>query len=220
MKLQIFDSTHRELLARFLFKESCRLEQTNALLYRAEQFLRENRILRPATSTLERIIGEQRTQARQHIFEQITDSLSEDVKEKLDTLLIVGDDAFSLLQRLKEPPGTPSAATMKGLMDKLARIEETSILEINLSWLNNNYQRSLAAYVRTCDAHRLREVEPYHRYGAMVCFLWQTYQDTIKKRKREDGKTRKREKAVFSLVFPFSRFHVFIPFPRQGDEVN
>lgn len=88
LKLQIFDSTHRELLARFLFKESCRLEQTNALLYRAEQFLRENRILRPATSTLERIIGEQRTQARQHIFEQITDSLSEDVKEKLDTLLI------------------------------------------------------------------------------------------------------------------------------------
>jgi hypothetical protein len=52
-------------------------------------------------------------------------------------------------------------------------------VDINLSWLNNNYQRALATYVRKCDAHRLREVEPHHRYGAMVCFLWQTYQDTI-----------------------------------------
>lgn len=68
---------------------------------------------------------------------------------------------------------------MKRLMEKLARIEEIGIIDINLSWLNNNYQRSLASYVRQCDAHRLREVESYHRYGAMVCFLWQTYQDTI-----------------------------------------
>ena len=179
LKLQRFEHKHRQLLSSFLFEESCRLEQTNALLFLAEQFLREKGILRPATSTLERIIGEQRTQAQQHIFERITNSLKGGVLEELDALLFVGDDAVSPLQQLKVPPGAPSPSAMKELIDKLARIEETGILEIDLSWLNNNYQRALAAYVRKCDAHRLREVERYHRYGAMACFLWQTYQDTI-----------------------------------------
>jgi len=187
-----------------------------ALLFLAEQFLRDKGILRPATSTFERIIGEQRTQAQQHIFERITNSLNRDVFFELDALLVVGDNAVSPLQQLKAPPGAPSPSAMKELMDKLAHIEETGILEIDLSWLNNNYQRSLAAYVRQCDVHRLREVERYHRYGAMACFLWQTYQDTIKKRKREDGKTRKRERQSF---LSFSRFLAFtFSFLSQGDE--
>jgi len=124
-------------------------------------FFPENKHLRPATSTLERIIGEQRTQAQQHIFERITNSLKGGVFFELDALLFVGDDAVSPLQRLKAPPGVPSPSAMKELMDKLARIQETGILDTELSWLNNNYQRALAAYVRKCDAHRLREVEHY-----------------------------------------------------------
>ena len=177
--LKKFGDEHRQLLQSFLFEESARLEQTNTLLLRAEQFLREKRILRPATSTLERIIGEQRTLARDHIFSRITKDLPEGVDKKLDAMLRVGNDVVSPLQRLKEPPGVPSAPAMTKLTDKLSEIEETGVLAIDLGWLNNNYQRSLAAYVRTCNAHRLREVSPNRRYGAMVCFLWQTYQDTI-----------------------------------------
>ena len=179
LKLKRFYEEQRQLLQQFLFEESCRLEQTNALFLRAEQFLQEQGILRPATSTIERIIGEQRTEASQYIFRRITDALEEGVANKLDNLLLVGDTTRSSLAILKEPPGAPSAPAMKILTEKLARIEETGVLEINLSWLNNNYQRSLASYVRKCDAHRLREVESFHRYGALVCFLRQNYQDTI-----------------------------------------
>ena len=203
LKLQRFEPKYRQLLKSFLFEESCRLEQTNALFCLADQFLRDKDILRPATSTLERIIGEQRTQAQQHIFERITNSLNRGVLEQLDALLVVGDNAFSPLQQLKAPPGAPSPSAMKELMDKLAHIEETGILEIDLSWLNNNYQRSLAAYVRQCNAHRLREVEDYHRYGAMACFLWQTYQDTIDfavdLHDKLITKMEKRAKAAFDL---------------------
>ena len=89
------------------------------------------------------------------------------------------DSTHSPLSLLKEPPGAPSAPAVKKLTEKLDRIEQTGVLELDLSWLNNNYQRSLASYVRKCDAHRLREVESFHRYGALVCFLRQNYQDTI-----------------------------------------
>lgn len=75
LKLLKFDNTQREHLGQFIFPESCRLEQTGALWLLVEQFLRENRILRPASSTLERIIGEQRAAARRHIFEKMTSDL-------------------------------------------------------------------------------------------------------------------------------------------------
>ncbi|MHC4535424.1 MAG: Tn3 family transposase, partial [Planctomycetota bacterium] len=178
LNLEKFSSEQRDLLRQFIFEEACRLEQTNALFFSAEQFLKEQRILRPVPSTIERIIGEQRTQARQYIFTRITDALEEGVAGKLDNLLLVDDSTHSPLSLLKEPPSAPSAEAMKRLTEKLARIEDTGVLELDLSWLNNNYQRSLAAFVRQRDVHRLREVEPLRRYGALCCFLRQTYQDT------------------------------------------
>ena len=53
------------------------------------------------------------------------------------------------------------------------------MLDVDLAWLNNNYQRSLSKYARKCTAHKLREIEPPHRYTALVCFLSQTYRDSI-----------------------------------------
>ena len=97
----------------------------------------------------------------------------------MDVLLDVEDNTVSLLQQLKAPPGKSSAPAMKRLSLNIAIIEGTGVLNLDLSWLNNNYQRALAQYVRKCSAYRLRELEPFHRYAAMVCFLWQTYRDTI-----------------------------------------
>jgi hypothetical protein len=54
----------------------------------AKSFLKEHAILFPADSTLRRLIAAQRQQARDHIFTRITDSLSLDLQEKLDVLLI------------------------------------------------------------------------------------------------------------------------------------
>ena len=174
-----FEATERQLLGQFLFSESCRLEQTNALLLQAEQFLKENHILCPATSTLQRIIGEQRTLAQQHIFKTLAEALPKGIDKKLDVLLEVDSYTVSPIQQLKEPPGKASTSAMKRLTDKLACIEETGILEVDLRWLNNNYQRALASYVRGCNAYWLRQIEPAHRYAALVCYLKQTYADTI-----------------------------------------
>ncbi len=68
---------------------------------------------------------------------------------------------------------------MKELTQKLNFIFSTGILDVDLSWLNNNYQRALTNYVKGCSAYRLRELNPPHCYAALTCFLWQTYQDTV-----------------------------------------
>jgi TnpA family transposase len=85
---------------------------------------------------------------------------------------------LSKLQQLKRLPSTPSVNALLNLAHKLESIKEIKILEIDLSWLNNNYQRSLSKYVNRCSVHRLRELQPAHKYTALICFLRQTSLET------------------------------------------
>ena len=67
-----FGAEERRRLEAFVFEAAARLEQTSSLHKRAEEFLAEQRILRPRASTLGRLVGEQRQQARDHIEAGLT----------------------------------------------------------------------------------------------------------------------------------------------------
>ena len=98
----------------------------------------------------------------------------------LDGLLEVKEgNAVSALQGIKANPAKPSATAMQCLADKVATIEATGIMAVDLSWLNANYQRALFHYVRKCSADRLRETGRDRRLAALVCFLRQSYCDTV-----------------------------------------
>lgn len=179
LNLRLFEAAEQQQLDQFLFDACCRLEQTAVLRTLAEQFLKEYLILQPPMLTLDRLIGTQRRSARTHIFQRIVQALSPSIMEQLDDLLQVGDQNRSGLQPLKVGPSQPSPAALLRLTDKLEHIQTTGVLDLDLSWLNNNFQRTLAKYAQRSSAHKLREVETNHRYAALVCFLWQTYRDTI-----------------------------------------
>ena len=178
--LALLETSAEKQLQTFLFEEACRLEQSSALLSRAQQFLRAQGILQPADSTLTRLVGEQRKVAREEIAERITSGLGSELMRTLDALLVVEAPATtSALQKIKANPKKPSADAILALTDKLATIEATGATEVDLSWLNNNYQRSLFHYVRHCSADRLRNTVAQRRYASLICFLWQSSQDGI-----------------------------------------
>jgi hypothetical protein len=180
LRLTDYDPQEADALERFVFEESCRLEQTAPLLARAREFLKERRVLFPADSALLRLVGEQRKRAREHIVTKLAGGLSPGVIKALDGLLEVKEgESVSGLQRIKANPAKPSATAMQGLADKLAAIEVTGVLVVDLSWLNANYQRALFHYVRKSSADRLREVAQLRRLAAMVCFLRQSYRDAV-----------------------------------------
>jgi len=179
LKLREFIEVDIEMVRQFVFDQSFRLERTEILFSLVEQYLKERSILKPADSTLHRLIGEQKRFARQHIYGKITDSLSDEVRQELDKLLEVKEKTFSIIQQLKSVPYKPSPNGLNQLIDKLEQVQSTNVLQIDLTWLNNNYQRTLANYVQKCSADRLRELSASHRYAAIVCFLQQTYGDTI-----------------------------------------
>src|SRR3954452_23703804 len=105
LNLVVFDHEQAEALERFVFEESCRLEQTAALLARAREFLKERRGLFPPASAPLRLVGEQRKRAREHIVYKLAGGLLPGVVQALDGLLEVKDgEAISGLQALKANP--------------------------------------------------------------------------------------------------------------------
>lgn len=180
LNLVAFDSEQAEALEHFVFEESCRLEQTASILARSREFLKERRVLFPADSALLRLVGEQKKRAREHIVSKLASGLSPNVVKVLEGMLEVKEgEAISSLQAIKANPANPSAVAMQTLADKLAAIQATGVLAIDLSWLNANYQRALFHYVRKCSADRLREAGQPRRLASLVCFLRQSYRDAV-----------------------------------------
>ncbi len=167
------------LINEFLFQEACRLEQIGALMAKAEQFMKERKILRPSDDTLQRMIGSQKRAAREFIFKKTVVSLSPSLQKSLDSLLDLRDKRISDFHLLKQSPGRPSPPAMLNLIEKIEMIQATGVLDIDLTWLSNNFQRALTRYTKHCDAHKMRELEPDRRYSALVCFLVQTFRDTM-----------------------------------------
>jgi TnpA family transposase len=180
LALIVYGPGEADALERFVFEESCRLEQTASLLTRAREFLKERHVLFPAESSLLRLVTEQKKRAREHIASRLAEGLTPGMVKALDDLLEVKEgEAISGLQTVKANPAKPSPAAMQGLADKLAAIEATGVLAIDLSWLNANYQRALFHFVRKCSADRMREVTRPRRLASLVCFLRQSYRDAV-----------------------------------------
>ena len=178
--LRRFGTEEIILLEAFLFDMACRLEQSAALTHQAQTFLKEQGILQPADAILRRLVGAQRKRAQTFVCEKIAAGLPQALTPVLDDLLAVpSGEVVSALHRIKANPNKPSAEAMLALMDKLATIEASGVLEVDVSWLNGNYQRALFHYVDTCSVDRLREVIQPRRTAALVCFLWQSYRDAV-----------------------------------------
>ncbi len=176
--LRLFSAVTDEVEA-FLFKEAYQLEQTVALKMRLSEFLRTHSILEPSLYTMNRLIQTQREAARNSIYSKLAGGISKVGRDCLDTMLETDESTYSPIHYLKQPPGNPSPASFLRLTQTLDQIKETGVLNINMSWVNNNFQRSLARYVQQSTLYRLKRLKEERRYAVLACFLAQLYQDTF-----------------------------------------
>jgi hypothetical protein len=170
----------REALSHFLREEALHLDHLAALVAQAEAFLRDHQILLPALSTLRRLAGEQRDWSRQLVAARMMALLPPDLPARLDALLQVeADHRLSPLHALKTPPGMPTPQAVSRLTAKLDCIQATGVLALDLTWLNNNLQKALARHAAQASVQRLRLLDAPQRYTVLVCFLMQTYHETL-----------------------------------------
>ena len=179
--LRPFDATAADQLDQLLEGEALRLDCSGALFSRGRVWLQEQGILVPADYVLYRAVSPARRKARAGLTNRMMACLSTSMQECLDALLVVSEDEpFSALGRIKTASPRASIAGMSGLLARLELIEGTGVLEIDINWINGNYQRFLFHSVRTASADRLREEMPApRRYLALVCFLRQVWHDTL-----------------------------------------
>jgi hypothetical protein len=127
----------RETLGPFLRDEAWRLESTPARVAQAAALLRAPTILVPARSTLHRVVGEQRAQARQQFYGWLLAGRPSQMPADLDALLQVEETPYSPVPTLKAPPGLPSPRALLRLIATLAQLQATQGLPLDLRtvWL-------------------------------------------------------------------------------------
>jgi len=95
------------------------------LLTQAEAILRGGRVMLPAISTLERIVGYVVKQTTADLFNKIAARLPEALRVNIDLLVEVpAGDARSSLFRLKDYPKSANASVIKGDIVRLGLIEQ------------------------------------------------------------------------------------------------
>jgi hypothetical protein len=88
----------------------------------------------------------------------------------MDALLVTDSDTSSLLEQLKQPSLSPSPKAFLALTEKLKVIQTIQLTSLDLTWLNNNYQRSLTKYVARCSVARLKRLQAGYRYNRLWFF--------------------------------------------------
>ena len=124
-------------------------------------------------------LGATRHKARALLTQRMAERLSAPMRDRLDAPAAGDDDPHSPLHQIKASSSNPSVGDMKRLLTRLASIEATGVLEIDVAWVKGNYQRILFHSVRTASADRVREMAAPRRHLALVCFLHQAWRDTL-----------------------------------------
>jgi len=103
---------------------------------------------------MRRLIQQERQKSRDHIYDKLFQLLSKKHKDQLDDLLDTKNKSYSELYRLKQVPGRASANAIIKITEKLDKVKAIKVLELDLSWLNNNLQRWMNRYVRIIKRRR------------------------------------------------------------------
>ena len=142
------------------------------LMARAEDRLREWRVMLPALSTLERLVTAEVTQATTDLYGKISSRLPPALREAIDLLVEVPEgDARSSLFRLKDYPKSANAAVIKGDIVRLRLIEQLLETGAGLDDLDPKIIRQLGQLGRSYDAGDLRRFAKPKRDALIACYL-------------------------------------------------
>lgn len=140
----------------------------NLAIYR----LREQHILLPELSEIERLISTIRQNHEKYLYKKIIELLSENQKEQLDSLLVVNlDTKKSKLAWLQDISGKPSKDTILSICDRISVIKELKLEQLTFSFTNEKRLSQIARLTERYHAFDLRRFEETKRYALLVVYL-------------------------------------------------
>ena len=127
----------------------------------------------PAFSTLDRAAGNIRQKVHTELYARMTDGLTVRQEKILEALLVVPfGEKFTLFNRLKQSPGTPTLGHIRLWAEHLEEIE--SILDPS-SFLKGIPHTKIRQFAAEVDALQVRDMldirHPGKRYSLLLCLL-------------------------------------------------
>lgn len=173
---------------RLTFKHLYQLALENGdaihLLHECIDFLRKNKIILPAITTLERIVWEAREMAEKKLFNTVSQSLTNEQKEKLEEIITSQHPSESnktILGWLKEPPGHPSPETFLKVIERLEYIRGMELETVQISHLHRNRLLQLSRLGSRYEPYAFRDFQENKRYSILTVYLLHLTQELTDK---------------------------------------
>ena len=175
-----FENKESIELFKYLYDLSLENNETIFLFQSAINFLKLNKIIYPGITTIEKIIWKAKFRSEQMILDSITISLSNEQKQKLDSLLVI-DKSKTILAWLKLPIGFPSPDTFLKLAEKIEFLKEFNLNFSLLKEFNTNRLLQLYRIASRYEPQAFREFKENKRYALLTIFLLNLSKDLIDK---------------------------------------
>ena len=174
--LRGFEADVEEDLRRHLEEQATEGRTPAELLALAETRLQQSGVVRPAVSTLARLVGAAAAGAATGLFERVAADLPAGWGERVDAMLeVVPGEHRSTLGRLKEPLGAAKAPAIAAALARFGWLEERLGADDDLgAAVSPRLARHLAALGRRYDAQALRRFTSAKRHVLVAAFLVET----------------------------------------------
>ena len=167
-----YDDAANAALEAWLARESESGDLPKALYERAEQYLREQHIVLPGTSTVERVVWGVLANADEPVFESISDRVSTELRQSIDTVLSAPEgEQASYFHKLKEYPPSASALSLKKYLERYNTLTEIPLDGFDDDKTEPASREYLFDLARRYDAYDLKRFKDQKRYALVASFL-------------------------------------------------
>lgn len=156
----------------WLLERTLEHDNERLLLAMTVQKLRQERLVRPAITTLERLVGSMSELAHLETYHRLSYLLTDGLKKKLDELL-VPDKILTITRHrwLLQPATVSNPAAIRTTLDKLKYLKELGVATWNLDSLAANRQKRLMLIARHRSNRHLERLPAHKRYPVLIAFL-------------------------------------------------
>ncbi len=162
------DSKLREYLMEYAMENDNQLR----LMRLAINYLRNNKILVPGITSVEKIIIEIIQESEYKIYEVINQFISNKQRQLLNDLIeSTGATSITTLAYLKEEPGQSSPTTFLSTIDRLDKIRKLN-LELDISMIHPNRFKQLSRLGSKYEPYAFRRFDESKRYALLAAFLY------------------------------------------------
>jgi TnpA family transposase len=174
-RVQIED---HEQIVEWLTERALEPDKPTLLFQMICERLKQQQMIRPAVTTLERWVVTARMQAHHESLRRLQPLLTPERVTLLDSLLFTEEDkGKTQLYQFRQPAISNTPTALLSTLGKFATLQSWSVDAWEMSALNPNRQKFLARLGRKYTVQALRRMGPERRYPILLSFLKQTLID-------------------------------------------